>query len=69
MPATCGKWIGMYPGYGLDSVEQLRRHVYSVSATLAVLAVLAVGFQIGDSLSRLLLALTFLDLLFLTPFA
>jgi Undecaprenyl-phosphate galactose phosphotransferase WbaP len=60
--------LGLYPGYGLDSVERLRRHVYSVFTTLAVLAVFAVGFQIGDLLSRLLLALAFLGLLFLTPF-
>jgi Undecaprenyl-phosphate galactose phosphotransferase WbaP len=59
---------GLYPGYGLDSVERLRRHVYSVCATVAILAVLAVGFQIGDLLSRLMLLLTFLGLLFVTPF-
>ena len=61
--------LGLYPGYGLDSVERLRRHVYSVCATVAILAVLAVGFQIGDLLSRLMLLLTFLGLLFVTPFA
>ena len=61
--------LGLYPGYGLDSVERLRRHVYSVCATVAILAVLAVGFQIGDLLSRLMLLLTFLGLLFIAPFA
>ena len=60
--------LGLYPGYGLDPVETLRRHTYSVFATLAVLAVSAVGLQVGDLLSRLLLALAFLGLLFLTPF-
>ena len=60
--------LGLYPGYGLDSAERLRRHTYSVFATLAVLAVFAVGFQVGDALSRLLLACAFLGLLFLTPF-
>ncbi len=60
--------LGLYPGYGLDSVEELRRHVYSVFATLAILAIFAVGFQVGDSLSRLLLFLVFLGLLLLTPF-
>jgi Undecaprenyl-phosphate galactose phosphotransferase WbaP len=60
--------LGLYPGYGLDSAERLRRHVYSVFATLAVLAVLAVGFKVGDALSRLLLACAFLGLLFLIPF-
>jgi Undecaprenyl-phosphate galactose phosphotransferase WbaP len=60
--------LGLYPGYGLDSVERLRRHTYSVFATLAILAVFAVGFQVGDLLSRILLAFAFLGLLFLTPF-
>ena len=59
--------LGLYPGYGLDSVERLRRHVYSVGAAVAILAVLAVGFQIGDLLSRLMLLLTFLGLLLVTP--
>jgi Undecaprenyl-phosphate galactose phosphotransferase WbaP len=61
--------LGLYPGYGLDSVERLRRHVYAVCAAVAMLAVLALGFQIGDLLSRLMLLLTFLGLLFVTPFA
>jgi Undecaprenyl-phosphate galactose phosphotransferase WbaP len=61
--------LGLYPGYGLDSAERLRRHVSSVCATVAILAVVAVGFQIGDLLSRLMLLLTFLGLLFVTPFA
>ena len=60
--------LGLYPGYGLDPVEQLRRHTYATFATLAMLAILALGFQIGDSLSRLLLVLVFLGLLVLSPF-
>ena len=60
--------LGLYPGYGLDSVERLRRHTYSVFATLAMLAVFAVGFKFGDLLSRLMLLLIFLGLLFVTPF-
>ncbi len=60
--------LGLYPGYGLDSVEELRRHVYAVFATLAILAVFAMGSQIEDLLSRLLLFLVFLGLLLLTPF-
>ena len=59
--------LGLYPGYGLDSVERLRRHVYSVCATVAILAVFAVGLQFGSLLSRLMLGVTFLGLLFLTP--
>src|SRR5215210_2204176 len=59
--------LGLYPGYGLDSAEQLRRHTFSVLWTLAILAVCALGFQIGDLLSRLLLLLLFLGLLILAP--
>jgi Undecaprenyl-phosphate galactose phosphotransferase WbaP len=61
--------LGLYPGYGLDSVERLRRHVYSVCATVAILAVFALGIQFGGLLSRLVLLLTFLGLLFITPFS
>jgi len=59
--------LGLYPGYGLDAAERLRRHAYSVFATLAVLAVSVVGLQIGNMLSRILLAFAFLGLLVLTP--
>ncbi|MGH3089139.1 MAG: undecaprenyl-phosphate galactose phosphotransferase WbaP [Rubrobacteraceae bacterium] len=59
--------LGLYPGYGLDAVERLRRHAYSVFATLAILAVLALGFQVGNMLSRLLIGLAFLGLLFVAP--
>jgi Undecaprenyl-phosphate galactose phosphotransferase WbaP len=60
--------LGLYPGYGLDSVGELRRHTYAVLATLAALAIFALGFQVGASLSRLLLASLFLGLLILAPF-
>lgn len=60
--------LGLYPGYGLDSVENLRRHTYAVLAALAILAVFAVGFKAGDQLSRLLLGLMFMGLLLLPPF-
>lgn len=59
--------LGLYPGYGLDSVEKLRRHAYSVFAALAIFALLALGFQIGDLVSRLLLGVSFLGLIFLAP--
>lgn len=70
---TVAAWLGLralfglYPGYGLDTVEELRRHTYAVFTTIAVLGVLAAGFQVGYSLSRLLLALFFLGLLVLAP--
>jgi Undecaprenyl-phosphate galactose phosphotransferase WbaP len=61
--------LGLYPGYGLDSVEQLRRHTYATFAILAMVAIFALGFQLGLLLSRPLLAPVFLGLLILTPFA
>ncbi|HZA43877.1 MAG TPA: undecaprenyl-phosphate galactose phosphotransferase WbaP [Rubrobacter sp.] len=61
--------LGLYPGYGLDSVETLRRHTYAVFATVAMLAVFALGFKTGGSLSRLLLFFFFLSLLVLAPLA
>jgi Undecaprenyl-phosphate galactose phosphotransferase WbaP len=60
--------MGLYPGYGLDAVEELRRQTYAAIAVLAMLAILAVGFHLGNLLSRLLLVLFFLGLLGLAPF-
>jgi FlaA1/EpsC-like NDP-sugar epimerase len=43
MLAVISTWIGLrallglYPGYGLDPVEQLRRHTYATFTTLAIL--------------------------------
>lgn len=59
--------LGLYPGYGLSSVEQLRRHTYAVAATLAMLAIFALSFQVGEALSRLLLISLFLGLLVFVP--
>ena len=59
--------LGLYPGYGLSPVEELRRQTYATVATLAILAILALAFQSGDQLSRLLVALSFLERLFLAP--
>lgn len=61
--------LGLYPGYGMDQVEELRRQTYAVSATLAITAVFALAAQVGDSLSRLLLVMNFLGLLLLAPLA
>lgn len=59
--------VGLYPGYGLGQAEELRRQTYAVLATLATTAIFALAFQVGDLLSRLLLGLGFLGLLFLAP--
>ena len=59
--------LGLYPGYGLAHAEQLRRQTYAVLITLAITAVFALAFQVGDLLSRLLLGLGLLGLLFFAP--
>ncbi len=46
----------------------MRRHTYSVFASLAILAIFAMGFYVGN-LSRLMLVLVFLGLLIFVPFA
>jgi Undecaprenyl-phosphate galactose phosphotransferase WbaP len=59
--------LGLYPGYGMGEVEELRRQSYAVIATLAIMAIFAVAFQVGESLSRLLLLVGILGLLVLAP--
>ena len=59
--------FGLYPGYGLGPVEELKRQSYAVAATLAVTATFAVALKIRDQFSRLLLVLTFLGLALLAP--
>jgi Undecaprenyl-phosphate galactose phosphotransferase WbaP len=60
--------LGLYPGYGLDPAEELRRQTYATIATLAIsVAVFAFAFEAGSSLSRLLLGLCFLERLLIGP--
>jgi Undecaprenyl-phosphate galactose phosphotransferase WbaP len=67
--------LGLYPGYGLDQPEELRRQTYAVAAAMAVGFVFALMFppyfalifQTGNPLSQLLLIMSFLGLLFFAP--
>ena len=59
--------LGLYPGYGLDAAEELRRATYAVLATLAITATFAVAVQVGVLLSRMALVLGFLGLLLSAP--
>ena len=67
-------WVGLralmalYPGYGLDAVEEVRRHTYAALAALAALAIFVVGFRVSGTVSRSLLVLFFSGLLILAPF-
>lgn len=58
---------GLYPGSGMNDAEELKRQTYALLATLAFAAVFALGFQIGNTISRFLLLLVFTGLLFLAP--
>jgi len=60
-------FLGLYPGYGLDQVEELRRQTYAVLGTLAITAIFALALQVGDLMSRLALVLSFLGLLLFAP--
>lgn len=61
--------MGLYPGYGLDLVEELRRQTYAVLATMAIIATFTTVVQVGFLLSRMVLVLGFLGLLVFAPFA
>ncbi len=61
--------LGLYPGYGLDHVEQLRRQTYALLATLTITTTFLVALQVGHLVSRLALALAFASLLVLAPLA
>jgi Undecaprenyl-phosphate galactose phosphotransferase WbaP len=59
--------LGLYPGYGLGYVEELRRQTFALFATLAITAVFAFASQATDSLSRLSLFAWALSLLLVAP--
>ncbi len=59
--------LGLYPGYGLGQVEELRRHVFALFATLAITTVFAFASNIDGSLSRLLVFAWILGLLPCAP--
>lgn len=59
--------LGLYPGYALDQVEDLRRQTYAALAALAATAVFVYGLGYAGSLSPLLVVAGFLGLLTLIP--
>ena len=59
--------LGLYPGYGLDQVEELRRQTYALLATLTIITVFAFASQLGDSISRVFLFTWALGLLVAAP--
>jgi Undecaprenyl-phosphate galactose phosphotransferase WbaP len=61
--------LGLYPGYGLGQVEELRRQTFALLGTLAITTVFAFASNTDDSLSRMLLFAWALGLLLLAPVA
>jgi Undecaprenyl-phosphate galactose phosphotransferase WbaP len=61
--------LGLYPGYGLDQVEELRRQTLALLATLTIIVVFAFAAQLGDSFSRVFLFAWALGLLLVAPIA
>jgi Undecaprenyl-phosphate galactose phosphotransferase WbaP len=59
--------LGLYPGYGLDEVEELRRQTVALLATLTIIAVFAFASHVGSALSRTLLFGWALGLLLAAP--
>jgi Undecaprenyl-phosphate galactose phosphotransferase WbaP len=59
--------LGLYPGYGLGPIEELRRQTFALIATLAITAVFAFASQVSDSLSRVLLFAWIMGLLLVAP--
>jgi Undecaprenyl-phosphate galactose phosphotransferase WbaP len=61
--------LGLYPGYGLGQVEELRRQTFALFTTLAITTVFAFASNTAESLSRILLFAWILGLLFTAPLA
>ena len=59
--------LGLYPGYGLDRMEELRRQTYALLATLTIITVFAFASQLGGSISRVFLFAWALGLLVVAP--
>lgn len=62
-------FLGLYPGYGLNAVDDLRRQTYATLGTLTITATFAVVLQVGDAMSRFVLAAGFLALSLFAPLA
>jgi Undecaprenyl-phosphate galactose phosphotransferase WbaP len=61
--------LGLYPGYGLGVIEELRRQTFALIATLVITGILTFASQVGDSLSRMLLFAWTGSILLLAPMA
>ena len=62
-------FLGLYPGYGFNAVDELRRQTYATLGTLTITATFAMVLQVGDAMSRFVLAAGFLALSLFAPLA
>ena len=60
--------MGLYPGYGLGQVEELRRQTFALLTTVAITMTFAIASNVADHVSRLVLFGWVLGLLVLAPF-
>ncbi len=60
---------GLYPGYGMGQIDELRRQTLALLTTLAITAVFALAFHADDTLSRLMLFGSSFGLLLAAPVA
>jgi hypothetical protein len=59
--------LGLYPGYGLAKVEELRQQTFALFATVGIILVFAFASQLGDSIDRVFLFTWALGLLVVAP--
>ena len=59
--------LGLYPGYGLDRAQELRRQTFALFATVAIIAVFALASQLDNSPPRPFLFGWALGLLMVAP--
>lgn len=63
--------LGLYPGYGVDHAEELKRQTYGTLAlaATAVISIFTLNFASAEAMSILLIGLAFAGLLLLAPVA
>ncbi len=59
--------LGLYPGYGLSQVEELRRQTYALLATGAITMTFAMALHFGQEISRIMLFSGLAGLFLLSP--
>ena len=61
--------LGLYPGFGMDQVEELRWQTFALLGTLTIIVVFVFVSELDDSLSRIFLFAWALGFLLVAPLA